>query len=220
MTVPMNVAVREVLRSRLDELARPYSRAKRAFHAPSRYSIFEGFGQVVGPEGGVVWEDDGWQPNALSNTGQADLLNVYLKATTQTTTFYLAMANDASGASAPAKTNVSADIILTGSATASQIFECQGGGYARQSITNANWGTPALNSGDEQSDAAQKTFGPVTGAAWTGSSGVNAALRSAFLSTGTTPGTTGSFLLFVALSAVTAVAVGQSFNYTLRYKIA
>jgi hypothetical protein len=217
--IPMNLAVREFLRDRLEEQSRRYSRAMRAWSAPVRYSIFQGKGAVVNADGSIAWQDPEWQDNALTNSGQGDLLNVYLKGTTQTATFYLCMASDASGASAPAKTNTSADIILTGSATSTQIFEEQGGGYARQSIAQAGWGTPALNSGDQQSDATQKTFGPVTGAAWTGTTGVSAGLRSAFLSTSATAGTGGTLLLFVALSAVTAVAVGQSFNYTLRFKM-
>jgi hypothetical protein len=216
--VPMNLAVREFARARLIELDEAYTRRMRRHNTPARYSVFEGYARILNPDGSVAWEDAGWMPNALTNSGQGDMLNVYLKGTAQTATFYLAMASDASGASAPAKTSVSTDIILTGSATAAQIFEEQGGGYARQGITQAQWGTPALNAGDQQSDGAQKTFGPVTGAAWTGTTGTSAALRSAILSTGSTAGTGGTLLLFVALSAVTAVAVGQSFNYTLRFK--
>lgn len=216
---PMHVAVRDVLRCHLDTFARRYSRARRAWHSAPRFSIFQGKGAVLNPDGSIAWEDAEWMDNALTNTGQGDMLNVYLRGTAQTANFYLAMASDASGASAPAKTNVSADIILTGTATSTQVFEEQGGGYARQTITQAQWGVPALQGGDQQSDAAQKTFGPVTGAAWTGATGTSAALRSALLSTSATSGTGGSLLAFVALSAVTAVAVGQSFVYTLRWKV-
>jgi hypothetical protein len=208
----VRAAVSEWARARLT------SRRSGAWYAPPRYSIFEGFGQVIDPDGSVAWEDEDWMANGLTNSGQADILNVYLKGSSQTATFYLALASDASGVSAPAKTNTSSDIILVGSATATQIFEEQGGGYARQGISQAQWGTPALNSGDEQSDAAQKTFGPVTGSPWTGSSGTSAALRSVFLSTSSTAGTGGSLLLYVPLSAVTVVAVSQSFSYTLRFK--
>src|SRR5262245_34716837 len=203
-SIPLNLAVRRFCRDRLDEILRGYSRHRRDPLAPVRYSIFQGKGAVVNPDGTIAWTED-WQDNALVNSGQADILNVYLKGTTQTATFGLGLFSDASGASAPAKTNVSADIILSGSATSTQCFEEQGGGYTRQSVTQANWGSPALQGGDQQSDAAQKTFGPVTTAAWTGSTGTSAALRDAFLSTSTSAGTGGTLLLFVALSAVTAV---------------
>jgi hypothetical protein len=209
--------VLEVLRSNVEQ--RRHSRRFRHYlNQTNRYSIFEGMGSVINPDGSIAWADPEPVPNALTNTGQTDMLATYLKAQAATTTFGLGLFTAASGGSAPAKTNVSADIILTGTATATQLFEEQGGGYARQSVTNANWGTPALNSGDEMSTAAQKTFGPVTTAAWTGSTGTSAAITYAFLSTSTSVGTGGVLILYVALSASTVVAVGQSFNYTLNFK--
>lgn len=190
---------------------------RRAWHAVSHYSIFEGYGEVVDPDGSVVRILDP-VPNALTNDGQASMLNVYLKASpTAFTTFYLGLFTAASGASAPAKTSSASNIINTGTATSTQPYEEAGGGYARQGIANANWGTPALNSGDQMSTASQQTFGPASGANWTGTTGTSAALTYAFVSSGAS-GTTGTLILFVALSAQTTIAIGQSFNYTLNFK--
>jgi hypothetical protein len=83
-------------------------------------------------------------------------------------------------------------------------------GYNRQQIVAGDWGAPALDAGDMQSQAAEKTFGPVTGTAMT-------VTHVALVTVAT--GTAGLFLLFLALSATTTVAVGQSFKYTLRAKV-
>lgn len=226
-TVPFAHAMQQYMRGQLDSATRAYSRRQRAWHTPTRYSIFEGYGRVLNPDGSVALLLDP-VPNALTNEGQTNMLNVYLKGTTQTANWRLLLLSNAAGgqgASAPAKTSTAAVILVSGSATqaATNVYEENGGGYARQTITQANWGTPALNGGDEMSTAAQQTFGPATGAAWTGVGGSGSgstAITYAAISTGTatTGDATGVLVLYVALSASTIIAVGQSFNYTLNFK--
>jgi hypothetical protein len=83
-------------------------------------------------------------------------------------------------------------------------------GYSRQQILAGDWGAPALDAGDMQTQAAEKAFGPISGSAMT-------VTHMALVTVAT--GTAGKLLLFLALSASTTVAVGQSFKYTLRAKI-
>lgn len=225
-TVPIVSAVRAYARDQL-EMRRHYTRRQRPWWATPRYSIFTGRGMVLNADGSVAQVLD-WVPNALTNEGQTNMLNVYLKGTSQTATFRLGLLSNAAGgqgASAPAKTSTAAVILVSGSATqaATNVYEENGGGYGRQPIAQANWGTPALNGGDEMSTAAMQTFGPATGAAWTGVGGSGSgstAITYAFLSTGAagTGDTTGVLVLYVALSASTIIAVSQSFNYTLNFK--
>lgn len=225
--VPLAAALRVHATDTLDALARRYGRSRRRWYAAPRYSIFSGRGMVLNPDGSVAQQLD-WVDNALTNEGQANMLNVYLKGTSQTANFRLLLLSNAGGgqgASAPAKTSTASQILVSGSATqaATNVYEENGGGYARQTITQANWGTPALNGGDQQSTAATQTFGPATGAAWTGVGGSGSgstAITYAAVSTGatTTGDTTGVLVLFVALSASTIIAVGQSFAYTLSFK--
>lgn len=194
---------------------RRYTARQRNHLMGGRYSLLCGMGTVLEPDGSIADQGE-YVPNALTNTGQSDILNVYLRGTSATATFYLRLATASTGASAPAKTNASADIVTSG-ASSTQIQESAGGGYASQSLANANWGVPGLASGDEQSAAAQKTFGPASGAAWTGSSGTTAALTYAFLSTATS-GTSGTLVCYIALSGTTTINIGQSFLYTLSFK--
>jgi len=224
--VPMTHAVKTYAKDQLDALTRRYSRSQRPWHATPRYSVFYGRGEVINSDGTIARQLD-WVPNALTNEGQANMLNVYLRNTGgPTTTFQLGLLanNAAQGASAPAKTSTQSLFVLSGAANvATNVYEENGGGYARQSVANAAWGAPALNSGDEMSTASTQTFGPASTAAWTGSTNVSsAAITYAFLSgngaTSATGNTTGTMILFVALSASTVIAVGQSFNYTLNFK--
>lgn len=191
----------------------------RPWHDKPRYSVLQGKGAVLDPSGEVMWIDDEWIPNALTNTGQSDILNVYFKATTQTTTFYLGLfVVDTASTNAPSKTTVSANISQTALGGGSTVTEetTTSSGYARQAITNANWGTPTLNSGDEQTTAAQVTFGAAS-SAWNGTTTQPAQIKYAFLSTGSAT-TAGTLILYLALSGTTTINSGQSFAYTLTFK--
>jgi hypothetical protein len=222
--IPMHLAVMAFARDQLEAMTRRYARSLRPWHAIPRYSIFSGYGWVTNPDGSIARMLEPVD-NALTNEGQTNMLNVYLKNTSPATSFNLGLlANNAGqGASAPAKTSTQSLMVLSGAANVStNLYEENGGGYVRQAISNANWGTPTLNGGDEMSTAAQQTFGPASSAAWTGSTNVSsAAITYAFLNSGGTTSagnTTGTLILYVALSASTIIAVGQSFNYTLNFK--
>lgn len=160
------------------------------------WSPTEGRGQVIDEHGEVVWEED-WQSNFLANEGEESILNVWMRGQANPTK-WLALLT-------AAPTEVST------MATMTELFVPPLNGYARQEITAAEWGVPALDDTDMQSTAAEQSFGPVVGLAWTNFTHV------AMVTAET--GTAGKFLLALALSAATSVAVGQSFRYTLRAKV-
>lgn len=155
--------------------------------------LVQGRGQIINPDGSIAWEED-WQLNTLADEGEGSVLDVYLGEAAHPTK-YLTMLT-----AAPAETTTMAT--MTERALTN--------GFARIQIANTDWAAKTLNAGDFQRTAAEKTFGPVTTADWTG-------LTHAALVT-TATGTAGLFLLYVALSATTTVAVGQSFKYTLTVK--
>jgi len=171
-----------------------YGRGKR--NRFDRFHLVHGKGAVVNPDGSIAWQDADWMPNALADEGEQSMLNVYLLGTTDPS-FYLGLLNMAS----PGETTVMSGITESNTPTAN--------GYNRIQIASGDWGTPTLNSGDYQTTALQKTFGPASGSNWT--------CTHAFVTT-TLTGTTGKFLLYIALSASTTVAIGQSFLYTLTVK--
>lgn len=170
-----------------------YERGKR--NRFDRFHLMYGKGAVRNPDGSIAWEED-FQPNALADEGEQSMLNVYLLGTADPS-FYLGLLNGGS----PGETTVMSGITETQTPGAN--------GYNRQQITSGDWGTPVLNSGDYQTTAAQKTFGAASGSNWTAT--------HAYLTT-TSTGTGGKFLLFIALSASTTVAIGQQFLYTLTVK--
>lgn len=164
-----------------------------------------GMGALISPEGDVLWQDEDWQLNALDDEGEADMLNVYLAQGAHLTK-YLALLNGTT--TAPTETSTMA--YLGGSAGANETQVPGANGYNRQQILNTDWTNDGLIGGDFRYSAAEKTFGPAT-AAWT----INqAALVTA--ATGQVAGS-GKFLLHLALSATTTVAINQSFKYILRW---
>lgn len=164
---------------------------RRSAHG-RRPSVFWGKGTVLNSDGTVDHELD-WVQNAVADEGEQSVLNVWLKATTNPSK-YLALLNQAS----PGETTTMGTMTESNTPTAN--------GYNRQVILTSDWSTPALTGGDYKTTAAEMTFGPASGSSWT--------LTHAILVTALT-GTSGLFLLFIALSASTTIAVGQSFKYTL-----
>jgi hypothetical protein len=186
-------------------LPRPTERRPRA--NGKRWSPTLGFGAVLEPDGSVAWQEDEWTLNALTDEGEQSMLNVYLKE----------LAN-------PAKHLCLIDGTTTGPTEASSMAYLGGGagaketrvpgvdGYGRQQVAGAtDWTDDGLIGGDYRFSASQKTFGPATGTAWTIN---NAGMVTA--ATGQLAGS-GKFILYLALSATTVIAVGQSFLYTLRF---
>jgi len=169
--------------------------APRVRLRPDRMHLVEGRGQLLSPEGDVLWEDPDWIPNALHDAGEQSMLNVYLKEQANPTK-YLGLLND--GTVAETDGTMSAVTEMTSPGT---------NGYNRQQILAADWTDAGLQGGDYRFDAAEKTFGPITTA--------NQTATHASLSTTATGA--GILLVTVALSGTTTINVGQSFKYTLRW---
>jgi hypothetical protein len=163
-------------------------RRKRRWHPT------EGKGVLVNPDGSVEWEGE-WVENALHDAGEQSMLNVYLKEQANVTK-YLGLHNDATIAETDGTMTAITEMTTAGS-----------NGYNRQQIAAGDWTDSGLQGGDYRFDAAEKTFGPITGA--------NQTALGATLSTTATGA--GILLLTVALSGSTTINIGQSFKYTLRW---
>jgi hypothetical protein len=155
-----------------------------------------GRGTLYSPEGDILWQDPDWIENTLVDEGEQSVLEVYFREQANPTK-YLALINQAT----PAETDTMASLTESKSPGT--------GGYSRQQILGTDWGATALNAGDMQTTAAAKTFGPIATSALT---------ATHIVLTTTATGTGGKFLLYIALSATTVIAAGQSFVYTLSTK--
>lgn len=165
---------------------------------------FEMREEIFDADGDKIFDSEYYIPNALVNDGQADMLNVWARETTHKEK-WLFLLNMAAGA-APTKTsalNTITEAITVGS-----------NAYARQRILSSDWGAPALDSGDQQITAAQKTFGQFTG---------NVPVSHVALgSIGST--FTGTLFLYVSTAYHTANSLsrtfvsGESYLVTLRDK--
>lgn len=168
---------------------------KEPFAFEMRERIFRG--------GKLIFDSEFYSPNALTNAGQADMLNVWARETSALAK-YLMLLNMPAGA-APTKTTVYAG--LTEATVAGT------NGYSRQQIISTDWGVPALDTGDEQVAAAQKTFGPFTGSVPVSHVGLVSAATG-----------TGTFFLYVSTAYHTAnntartFVSGESYLVTLRDK--
>jgi hypothetical protein len=180
--------------------------ARPGYRRP-RISMTQGKAAVLDPDGSVIWEDL-WQDNALMDEGEASMLNVYL-LTAANPQKWLALIN---GGTTP-PTETSTLTYMAGAAGAGETKGPGASGYNRQEVTAANWSAPALDSGDMQSAAAEKTFGPASGSAWTVTH-VGMVTHATAQSN-----VSGLFLLFLALSGSTTINIDQSFKYTLRFKM-
>lgn len=171
-----------------------------------RWSPTMGIGALINADGSVEWQDSDWQLNALCDEGETSMLNVYLKEAANPAK-HLALIDGTT--TPPGETSTMA--YLGGGAGAGETKTPGSNGYNRQQILNTDWTDDGLISGDARFSAAEKTWGPATTGAWICS---HAALVTA--ATGQTGGS-GKFLLFVALSATTTIAVSQSFKFILRW---
>lgn len=176
----------------LSDIKREAAAGIRRRSRDGEHHVLWGKGTILNSDGTVDHELD-WVQNAVADEGEQSVLNVWLRAQTNPSK-YLGLLNQAS----PGETTTLATMTETQTPAAN--------GYTRPQILTTDWGVPALVSGDYKSIAAEVTFGPASGSNWT--------LTHSFLGTVAT-GTSGLFLLFIALSATTTIAVGQSFKYTL-----
>jgi hypothetical protein len=167
-----------------------------------RWSPTIGRFDVLDPDGSVAIAGE-WVPNALLDEGEENIINDWLREATALSKFLCLLKG-----SAPAETDTMAFL------AANENFAPPLNGYARQQIANTDWSVPALNSGDMQSTAAQKTFGPASSSSWASLTGVGLVTAA----TGQASGS-GKFLLYVALSGTTTVNIGQQFLYTLSAKV-
>lgn len=158
-----------------------------------------GRGWLTSPEGDILWMGD-WVENALHDEGEKSMLDVYLREQANPSK-YLFLMNQG------AVTALADTVIMTG------ITEAQtpgANGYARQQILAADWGAPALDSGDMQTTGATKTFGPNSSAsAWS--------VSHTGMTTAST-GTGGLLVLSVPLSSVQSVAQNIAFTHQLSWK--
>lgn len=167
---------------------------EKAIKHNGRRSLTMGVGALVSPEGDVLWQDEEWQFNALHDAGEQKMLQVFL-AEQANVTKYLGLLNDATVAETDGTMSAVTEMTTPGS-----------NGYNRQQILAGEWTDDGLVSGDYRFSAAEKTFGPISGAAQTGT--------HASLSTTSTGA--GVLLATLALSATTTIAINQSFKYILR----
>lgn len=191
------IVLPDVSRGALRDMRRGIRRRGRKH----RWHPTMGIGVVLEPDGTVA-EMGEWVPNALLDEGEQDILGVWLLQNSDLSK-YLALLKG----TAPAETDTMA--FLAGG-TNGEIGVPPVTGYSRQQILNTDWGTATLNSGDYQTTAAQKTFGP-------NSSGSTWAVTSVSLVTAATGQASGSgkHLINTATSASpTNIANGQSFLWT------
>lgn len=176
-------------RYRAAGLARP-GRMKRSFH------FWCGQGSLVYPDGTVELCDPEPVPNAVADEGEANLINVYLKENAASSK-YLFLINDSGLAETDTVASITSESETPGT-----------DGYNRAQIASGDWGANSLDSGDYQSTAAEKTFGPNTSTAWS--------LTHVGMTTAST-GTGGLFLAYLATSTTT-VGTSVSYKYTLTWK--
>lgn len=163
------------------------------FVPDGKLHLVMGRGEVLDPDGSVAHRTE-LRRNTLADEGESSVLDVFFLENAVPDKYLGLMTDDGD----PLEDD-------TMSAFAAAVEET-GGGYSRQQILAGDWSTPTLDGGDYVSTAAEQTFGPATGAAWS--------IKHAFLTT-TASGTGGLFLLWVPLSGITTVNIGQSFKYTL-----
>lgn len=145
--------------------------------------------------GKVIWEQD-WTENTLADEGEEDMINVYFRNQTAPSSFYIGLLS-----AAPGET--------TTLATMTELAVSNG--YARIALARngTDWGAPALDSGDMQSQSVTKNFA-ASGGNWTGAT-------HAFL-TDVASGTSGNFILYVALSTTRTLLDGDDMDVAVAYK--
>jgi hypothetical protein len=164
---------------------------------------FEMRESVFDPDGDLVYDSGYYEPNALTNDGQAHMLNVWAREQSNNNKWMMLL-NMASPT--PAKTSTLSTI--------TEAITINTSGYMRTQVSPTDWSAPALDSGDEQIAASQKTFGPFLGNVPVTHVAL-ASVASTF---------TGTLFLYVATAYFTANATartfvaGESYLVTLRDK--
>lgn len=146
--------------------------------------------------GDISWQEEAY--NALADEGEQNILDVYLRAATAPTAFYIGLCGGT-----PGETTTLAQ--LTG--------EPSGNGYSRQQITrdgtSNGWPTLALDTGDYMATSKQVTF-TANGGDWS-------AVTYAFLAT--TTDNTGKHIAFAALSQSRTIKNGETLQVIYKIKL-
>lgn len=192
----------------LRQALRPLAARTFGLHLQAEWLAVEMRERIVRDDGYSLKliEDTGWwQPNGLANEGQTSMLDVWLRAQTNPSK-YLALLNMVGG-SVPTKT--------TTMSTMTEATTPGTNGYARQQVLTSDWGTAALDSGDEQETmSAAKTFGNFTGSV----------SISHVAGVTVSTGTGGLFLFFLptayysANAAARTFVAGENYQVTIRDK--
>lgn len=165
---------------------------------------FEMREQIFDADDKLIFDSEFYSPNALTNDGQAHMLNVWAREQSNLNK-WLMLLNMAAGA-APTKTSTLSTI--------TEAVTINTNGYARTQISATDWGAPSLDTGDQQITASQKTFG-----AFTGDVPVSHVALASVAST-----FTGTLFLYVSTAYHTAnnaartFVSGESYLVTLRDK--
>lgn len=151
----------------------------------------------------LIFDSKFYSPNTLTNAGQADMLNAWARETSPLAKYLMLLNMPAGGA--PTKTTVYGGLtesVAPGSNS-----------YNRIQLLAADWGTPALSSGDMQVSTVEKTFGPFTGDVPVSHVGLIS-----------TPTGTGTFFLFISTlyhttnNAARTFVAGEQYAVTVRDK--
>jgi hypothetical protein len=155
----------------------------------------------IGAEGNVI--ADGIAYNNLSDSGELDVLDCFLRATTCPTTFWLRLVDSTSTCSV-VDTSTLADAVGFG--------EPSTNGYASQEIARSavGWTNLGLDAGDGQATSAAKTFS-ASGGSW-------GPVHCAILTNAQT-GTTGKVFSYIALSTGRTLNDGESLQVIYRIKL-
>lgn len=181
---------------------------------PPRSHLFHMRDRVLGADGEVLYEGS-YQPNALTNDGQASNLQVWLRGQA-VATMYLCLLN-MPGAGAPIKTqNMTIAGVPPAGFTESQVPGANGYNRVQLNTNVTDWpNVPALNAGDMQITSIAKTFGAFTAATSITHVGIVTVAT----------GNAGLVLLYVSNSyyaanaAAQALASGQSYQVQLSDKV-
>jgi hypothetical protein len=149
-------------------------------------------------DGKVIWEALD-QVNFLADEGEYAMLDVFLRAGTAPSGYFIRLCNDT-----PVETDTLADI--TGEPPGTYNYAAQA---VARDATAAGWPTLALDSGDHMATSKTVTF--------TATGGVIGPVTYAFLAT--TSNNTGKHIASVALSTSRTLADGESLQVTMKVKL-
>lgn len=161
-------------------------------------TLLEGRGRILDAAGQTVWHAPDWSRNSLTYEGEDSILDIWLREAAHLPKFLALLAYP------------TVDVLPRTAtlATMRELYDTPQAGYARQPVSATDWQAPVLNRETEMMEvtAQEKAFGPAT-ALWKNFTHV------ALIAVG---GGGGKLLLAIPLGAVSNLAPGLRFLYTLR----